>query len=248
MSLIASSLTSGACDHGKMGSMIDVRRASTRFVTVEPGRTTYHSFSFGPHYDPANTGFGALLCHNDDHVQPGHGYDEHPHANLEIVTWVLDGALTHRDSSGNTSVVGVGEVQVLSAGSGVRHSETADVGAGEARFVQAWVRPDQPDTAPAYRSEAVTVGDGFTQVVGPESVPIGTAGASLAVARVEPGDSLRLPPQHLGHLFVARGQLAVGLQLLIEADAARLNRSPELELTCLEPAELMLWSFSPPAG
>jgi len=228
--------------------VIDLRRASTRNASEEPGRTTYHSFSFGPHYDPANLGFGALLCHNDDHVQPGFGYGDHPHADLEIVTWVLEGALTHRDDSGHTSVVGAGEVQVLSAGSGVRHSETVDAGAGPTRFVQTWVRPDQPGTVPTYRSEAVELGAAFTQVAGPASLPIGTAGAALSVARLSAGEGLTLPAQALGHLFVADGQVALGLDLLTAADAARLTGSDPIELTCLEDAELLLWGFSPPTG
>jgi len=224
--------------------VIDVRRASTRFVTEEPGRTTYHSFSFGPHYDPANLGFGALLCHNDDHVQPGFGYDDHPHADLEIVTWVLEGALTHRDDSGRTSVVGAGEVQVLSAGSGVRHSETVDAGAGPTRFVQTWVRPDAPGTVPSYRTASVDLGSDFTVVVGPGGLPIGTRGASLAVARAEAGQSLALPSSDLGHLFVARGQVALGLTVLTEADAARLTEEGPVELTCLEDAELVFWTLA----
>lgn len=223
---------------------MEVRRAATRFVTREPGRTTWHSFSFGPHYDPANIAFGGLVCHNDDHVSPGFGYDDHPHVDLEIVTWVLDGALTHAHDGGVSGVVGAGEVQVLSAGSGVRHSETVDRGAGPTRFVQTWVRPDQPGTTPSYRHAPVALGDGWTEVAGPSSLPLGTAGASLSVARLAPGDALRLPALAQGHLFVASGGVAVGDDVLADADAARITASDELELRCLEPAELMLWSFS----
>jgi len=222
--------------------VIDVRRAGSRFVTTEAGRTTYHSFSFGAHYDPANTGFGALLCHNDDHVDPGFGYAEHPHEDLEIVTWVLDGALTHRDGD-RVHVVGAGEVQVLSAGSGVRHSETVDEGAGATRFLQTWVRPDAAGTVPSYRTASVDVGADFTVVVGPGGLPIGTRGANLAVARAEPGQSLALPSADLGHLFVARGQVALGLTVLTEADAARLTDEGPVELTCLEDAELVFWAL-----
>ena len=115
----------GVISTGSIGggsSISGIRRADRRFRTDEPGRTTWHSFSFGAHYDPANTGFEGLLCHNDDHIQPGFGYDDHPHANLEIVTWVLDGALTHRHDGETTSVIGAGQVQVLSAGAGVRQA------------------------------------------------------------------------------------------------------------------------------
>ena len=225
--------------------VIDLRRASTRNVSTDIGRTTSHSFSFGEHYDPDNVGFGALVCHNDDLVQPGHGYADHPHVNLEIVTWVLAGALTHADTSG-THTLGAGHAQVLSAGSGVRHSETVDIGAGPTRFVQTWVRPDAADTVPSYLTEALTLGDGFTEVAGPSSLPLGTAGASLSVARLSAGEGLLVPAQRQAHLFVATGQVALGLDVLTEADAARLTESGALELTCLEDAELMMWSFSPP--
>lgn len=227
---------------------MEVRRAATRFVTREPGRTTWHSFSFGPHYDPANISFGGLVCHNDDHVSPGFGYDDHPHVDLEIVTWVLDGALTHAHDGGVSGVVGAGEVQVLSAGSGVRHSETVDRGAGPTRFVQTWVRPDRPGTTPSYRHASVALGDGWTEVAGPASLPLGTTGGSLSVARLASGDALHVPALAQGHLFVASGGVAVGGDVLADADAARLTASDELELRCLEPAELMLWSFSRPAS
>jgi len=228
--------------------VIDLRRADRRFRTDEPGRTTWHSFSFGAHYDPANTGFGALLCHNDDHVEPGFGYDDHPHANLEIVTWVLDGALTHRHDAEPVSVIGAGQVQVLSAGAGVRHSETVDAGAGPTRFVQTWVRPDAPDTMPIYRTATVDLGPAFTPVAGPGGLPLGTARATLSVARLAAGERLVLPALASAHLFVARGQIALGLDVLTEADAARLVQSDAVELAAVEPAELMLWSFSPPRG
>jgi len=158
------------------------------------------------------------------------------------VTWVLDGALTHRDGD-RVHVVGAGEVQVLSAGSGVRHSETVDESAGATRFLQTWVRPDAAGTVPSYRTAAVDVGADFTVVVGPGGLPIGTRGANLAVARAEPGQSLALPSADLGHLFVARGQVALGLTVLTEADAARLTDEGPVELTCLEDAELVFWAL-----
>src|SRR5687767_9863095 len=97
---------------------VEVHRAADRFVTTYGGVVSRHSFSFGRHYDPLNVGFGTLVCHNDDELQPRRGYDEHPHRDLEIVTWVLQGELRHRDSAGNSGVIVPGLVQVLSAGSG----------------------------------------------------------------------------------------------------------------------------------
>ena len=105
--------------------MIDYRVARERFRTDAEGRTTWHSFSFGAHYDPGNVGFGSLVAHNDELLPPGTGYPDHPHTDLEIVTWVLSGALRHRSTAGSGSI-GPGQVQRLSYGSGVVHSEVAD--------------------------------------------------------------------------------------------------------------------------
>jgi uncharacterized cupin superfamily protein len=111
----------------RMAPVIDVRRAAERFSTRTEWLASRHSFSFGEHYDPANVGFAALVAHNDDVVAVGAGYDTHPHADTEIVTWVLEGSLVHLDSRGGSHVLGPGSVQLLSAGSGVLHSFHLDV-------------------------------------------------------------------------------------------------------------------------
>jgi hypothetical protein len=127
-----------------MAPVIDVRRAAERFSTRTEWLASRHSFSFGEHYDPANVGFAALVAHNDDVVAVGAGYDTHPHADTEIVTWVLEGSLVHLDSRGGSHVLVQGSVQLLSAGSGVLHSERNDApgAARPTRFVQMWLRPD----------------------------------------------------------------------------------------------------------
>ena len=128
-----------------IGMTVGLYAGSQRSSSTAPGRETRHSFSFGPHYDPANLGFGPLVCHNDDLLDPSAstvaGYPEHPHTELEIVTWVLEGALVHTDSSGHRHVVETGRAQVLSAGTGVRHSEVA--AAPQTRFVQVWLQSSE---------------------------------------------------------------------------------------------------------
>ena len=117
-----------------IGMAVALYAGSQRSSSTADGRVTRHSFSFGPHYDPANLGFGPLVCHNDDVLDPSGvevaGYPDHPHSELEIVTWVLEGALVHTDSTGARHVVEAGHAQVLSAGTGIRHSEVADAGLG----------------------------------------------------------------------------------------------------------------------
>jgi redox-sensitive bicupin YhaK (pirin superfamily) len=228
---------------------VEIRRAAERFVTTAPGRVTRHSFSFGAHYDPANVAFGQLVCHNDDLVDPGFGYDDHPHRDLEIVTWVLSGALSHRDSSGRSGVALPGTVQVMSAGDGIVHSETVEPGAGVTRFVQAWVRPDVPGGSPSYSSASVAPGDGWLPVASGSDLSaatrIGTRGATLWVAELAAGSALALPDGPSVHLFVATGAVTLeagGPVLLQEADAARL-RGENAVVRVETPSQLLAWTF-----
>lgn len=226
----------------------EVRRASARFTTTAPGRSTRHSFSFGEHYDPANVGFGALLSHNEDTVDPGFGYDDHPHRDVEVVTWVLSGALSHRDSEGRSGVITPGTVQVMSAGSGIVHAETVEPGAGVTRFVQTWVRPDASGEVPRYDTARVEEAEGWVPVAAgahPEAATrIGTRAATLWIASPLAGTTLTLPEGSSGHLFVATGSVALGMELLTEADAARITGGAG-DLTATDDSQLMLWSFTP---
>jgi redox-sensitive bicupin YhaK (pirin superfamily) len=230
--------------------VIDVRRAGSRFTTETPGVTTRHSFSFGRHYDPANVGHAVLVAHNDDRVAPGSGYDMHPHADLEIVTWVLSGSLVHQDSEGHAHVVGPGQVQRLSAGSGVRHSERNDApGADEpTRFVQMWVLPDEAGLRPSYDLAAVEP-HGLTPLV--SGVPgldaalrIHAAGAALHVARPGPGESVTLPDAPRLHVFLARGAAELeGAGRLDEGDAARFTAEGGPRLTARGTSEVLVWQL-----
>ena len=230
--------------------MVDVRREGSRFTTEAPGVTTRHSFSFGTHYDPANVGHAVLVAHNDDRVAPGHGYDLHPHADLEIVTWVLSGSLVHADSEGHAHVVGPGQVQRLSAGSGVRHSERNDApGAAEpTRFVQMWVLPDESGLPPSYALGTVEP-HGLTPLASgiprlDAAVGIHTAGAALHVARLAAAESVVLPDAPRLHVFVARGSVDLeGAGLLDEGDAARFTGDGAPRLTAATPAEVLVWQL-----
>ena len=198
---------------------IEVLPAGERFRTEEAGRDTWHSFSFGVHYDPHNVGFGALLAHNDDHLGAQAGYPDHPHRDTEIVTWVIEGALHHRDDLGNEGVLEAGQVQLLSAGSGVIHTEYAD--GLPTRFVQSWLRPDTTDLTPSYARATVT--HGLTCVADDEdALPLHTRGASCHVATLGAGDAIALPDAPRLHVFTATGSALVGERLLEPGDAARL--------------------------
>ncbi len=225
--------------------MIDYRVADERALTRDGGRETRHSFSFGAHYDPTNVGFGSLVAHNDERLPAGTGYPEHPHTDLEIVTWVLAGALRHTSAVGS-GVIGPGQVQRLSAGSGVVHAEMSE--GGEAtRFLQAWVRPDSPGTEPDYLATDVALVDGWTCVAdgaGRGVVPIAARGCSLYVADLPSGGLLALPEAPRLHVFVAGGAVLLGERVLLPGDAARLTEEGGRTLAAEGDSHLVVWSLA----
>lgn len=241
---------------------IDVRRADRRFHTGLAWLDSRHSFSFGPHRDPRNTHFGLLLVNNDDHVAPDTGFDTHPHRDMEIVTWVLDGELEHRDSTGHSGVIYPGLAQRMSAGSGILHSEMnrglsqPDQGSlrprGPVHFVQMWVLPDDSGIRPGYdqldinadlaRGGLVPVASGRGDDA---AIPIAQRDARLLAGRLTPGETVALPDAPYVHLFVAigdghlqeAGDLASG-------DAVRLTAAGGPRFTAGgDGAEVLVWEM-----
>ncbi|KAF4410849.1 MULTISPECIES: pirin family protein [Streptomyces] len=178
--------------------MSEVWRADARFPggDAEAGIDTRHAFSFGRFYDPDNLRFGALVACNEERLAPGAGFAEHPHRDTEIVTWVVEGELTHRDSAGNETVVRPGDVQRLGAGSGVRHEERND---GEAPlvFVQTWLSPERPGGQPEYE---VVRG-----IADRTPLAVERAGAVLYPRRPAPGAPVALPDAPRVYVHVVRG-------------------------------------------
>ncbi|MGY4767636.1 pirin family protein [Kribbella sp. CWNU-51] len=232
---------------------MDIQRADERFRTSSEWLESWHSFSFGPHYDPGNIGFGFLLAHNDETVAPGTGFETHPHQDLEIVTWVLRGALAHRDSEGNSGVVHPGLAQRMSAGSGIQHSEWNDAG-DPVHYVQMWVRPDRFDLPPSYQQaevdlttgELIPIASGLPQHAASTAIRINQHSAGMSVARLAPGQAVALPAAPYVHLFVALGTASLeGAGDLGTADAARLTDSDGRRITAgADGAELLVWEMS----
>lgn len=231
---------------------MEIRRAGDRFVTSSAWLDSRHSFSFGPHYDPVNVGFGFLLAHNDETVAPGTGFDPHPHQDLEIVTWVLRGALVHRDSQGNSGVVYPGLAQRMSAGSGIQHSEWNDAGE-PVHYVQMWVRPDQFDLPPSYEQadvdlttgELIPIASGLPRHAAGTAIRINQPAAGLSVARLAPRQTVALPAAPYLHLFVALGTATLeNAGDLGTADAVRLTDADGRRLTAgPDGAELLVWEM-----
>jgi redox-sensitive bicupin YhaK (pirin superfamily) len=241
---------------------IDVRRAADRPATRIDWLDSKHSFSFGQHYDAANTHHGLLLVNNDDIVAPGSGFETHPHRDMEIVTWVLRGELVHQDSEGHNGVIYPGLAQRMSAGSGILHSEKNDAwrltGAAAhtdpVHFVQMWVVPDEQGIAPGYeqleigeellRGGLVPVASGMERDAGAAAIRIRNSSAALHAARLGVGDTVELPDAPYLHLFVPRGRVALeGAGPLETGDAVRFTGVGGHRVTASEDAEILVWEM-----
>jgi quercetin 2,3-dioxygenase len=245
---------------------VDVRRAEERFKTRLGWLDSKHSFSFSRHYDPANTHHGLLLVNNDDIVKPGTGFETHPHQDMEIVTWVLQGSLVHQDSEGHTGVIYPGLAQRMSAGTGILHSEKNDSWrlAGEAHtdpvhFVQMWVVPDESRITPGYEQleidhellsgRLVPVASGMPGHEGAAAIRIKNRYAALHAARLQPGQSVQLPEAPFLHLFVPRGSVTLeGAGPRAAGDAVRFTATGGQQVTAVEPAEILVWEMHATVG
>ncbi|QEU70111.1 pirin family protein [Streptomyces galilaeus] len=217
---------------------MDVRRADERYPGGDPaaGIETRHTFSFGPHYDPGNLRFGALIACNEERLAPGAGFDEHPHSHTEIVTWVVEGELTHRDSRGHERRVRPGDVQRLSSAAGVRHVERND-GSGPLTFVQMWLAPLEPGGEPAY--------DLVRGIADPTPYAVPEAGAMLHVRRLSAGERTAVPDAPRVYVHVVGGTVRLGPHELGPGDAVRAADERDLELVAgAGPAEVLVWEMS----
>jgi len=235
---------------------IEVRRADTRPRTRLDWLDGRHSFSFGSHYDPANVGHGLLIVSNDDRVAAGGGFGTHPHHDMEIVTWVLDGELEHRDSEGNVGRLYPGLAQRMSAGTGILHSEMNPSPSIPVRLVQMWVPPSETGIAPGYEQRDVNAAldaGGLVAVASGRghdgAISIHQPGAVMWVARLTDGETVDLPDAPFVHLFVARGSVRLGDDLLAEGDAARLTAAGARPVTAAEAGtEIIVWESEGTAG
>jgi len=241
---------------------VDIRPAADRAATRISWLDSKHSFSFGGNYEPDNTHHGLLLVNNDDRVAPGTGFDTHPHRDMEIVTWVMQGSLVHQDSTGNNGVIYPGLAQRMSAGRGILHSEKNDSWTLTGRethsepvhFVQMWVVPDESGRDPGYqqleiddellRGRLVTIASGMPEHRDHSAITIGNKYAALHGARLQAGESVQLPQAPYLHLFVPRGAVSLeGAGELSEGDAARLTATGGQRVTATEPSEILLWEM-----
>ena len=229
---------------------VDLRPAAGRFHTQLDWLDSWHSFSFGPHHDPTNTGHGLLVVNNDDVVRGGGGFGTHGHQNMEIVTWVLQGELAHRDSIGTDGVIYPGLAQRMSAGSGIRHSEMNAAATADVHLIQMWVLPDTDGIDPGYEQRdlnAALESGGLVPVASGQghegAVSIHQRDAVLYAGRLAAGVAVAVPDAPHVHLFVAVGQVALDGAALATGDAARLTDAGSPTLVAgPDGAEVLVWA------
>jgi quercetin 2,3-dioxygenase len=226
-----------------------IQRAGDRAFADHGWLKAYHSFSFTDYYDPENEHWGALRVFNDDTIAAGTGFPPHPHSDMEIVTYILEGELAHKDSMGNHGVVGPGGVQFMSAGTGVRHSEFNNSADRPLHLVQMWVLPGRRGEPPSYGQMAFEAGERTNRWL---SIVSGRAGvdapiritqdATFSVARL---DDVQLvydfDRARYGFLFVAEGTVEANGEVLRRGDAVRLYDVPKLAVS--GKGELVLWDL-----
>jgi hypothetical protein len=233
--------------------MLDIRKADQRGRGEHGWLSSRHSFSFAQYFDPQQVGFSDLLVINDDHVAPARGFGKHPHRDMEIFSYVLEGALEHADTMGTGSVIRPGDVQLMSAGTGVAHSEYNHSKSEPVHFMQIWIAPSTNGAEPRYQQKHFSAADkrgALRLIISPDG-----ANDSLEVrqdARVYAGlfdgdeqARLELPADRFAYIHVARGSVSVNGTRLNEGDGARVRNESALTFSEGEGAEVLVFDLRP---
>jgi quercetin 2,3-dioxygenase len=232
--------------------MLTLRKSEERGHANHGWLVAKHSFSFGHYFDPAHMGFGNLRVINEDRVAPGQGFGTHGHKDMEIITYVLSGELAHKDSMGHAQSLGAGEVQRMSAGTGVRHSEFNPSSTVPTHLLQIWIEPQSPGIEPGYEQRPVdpAAKDGRLCLI---AAPSGEAGvvsmhadARLYAGCFDGAQSATLPLQtgRWGYVFVAHGSLQVNGQTLQTGDALMLQDETAVHLEAGDKAEVLVFELA----
>jgi redox-sensitive bicupin YhaK (pirin superfamily) len=231
--------------------MLQVRKSAERGNANHGWLQSRHTFSFGEYRDPNHTGFGPLLVINEDRVAPGQGFGTHGHRDMEIISYVLEGALEHKDSMGNGSVLHYGDVQRMSAGTGVRHSEFNGSQDDPVHFLQIWIEPDKTGIAPGYEEKhfAPEMKQGQLRLIASNDGRQGSVlihqDAAIYAAIMGQGDQLghALAPGRTGYVHVIRGNLSVNGRALGGGDALKISGEPAIALEQADNAEVLVFDL-----
>jgi redox-sensitive bicupin YhaK (pirin superfamily) len=231
--------------------MIQIRKADERGHTQLSWLESYHTFSFGQYYEPQHQGFRTLRVINEDRVQPGQGFGTHAHRDMEIISYVLDGALAHRDSLDNGSVIRPGDVQLMRAGTGVTHSEYNPSSENLVHFLQIWIIPDEQGLAPTYeqRHFPVEARRNVLRLIVSQDGRDGSLrihqDADLYATVLKKGQSVthELAEDRHAWVQVVRGRIRLNGLSLQEGDGAALSDEPQIEMTADGEAELLIFDL-----
>jgi len=231
--------------------MMTIRKANERGHAKHGWLDTYHTFSFADYYDPQWMGYRSLRVINEDLVMPGMGFGMHPHRDMEIVTYILSGALEHRDSMGNGRVIRPGDVQYMAAGTGVKHSEFNPSGDESVHLLQIWILPDQKGLPPRYAEKSfATAAPGKLRLVTSktgrdDSIAI-NQDADLWLAKLSPEDQVthKLAPGRHAWVHIAEGEASVNGQTLSAGDAMALSEETVIEVKAEKAAQVLLFDLN----
>lgn len=233
--------------------MLQLRPSSSRGVADHGWLHSRHSFSFGDYHDPQHMGWGNLRVINEDRIAPGSGFGTHGHRDMEIISYVLHGSLAHKDTIGNVKAIPPGDVQRMSAGSGVQHSEFNHAPAETTHFLQIWIEPDQLGVTPGYAQRTFTEAEKrgrLRRVASPDGADGSVrlhADATMYAGLFGPGEKaqLGLDPSRKAYVHLVQGRLTVNGQLLQAGDALRLQGETRLDLGDGDNAEVLVFDLAP---
>ena len=232
-------------------AMMKIRRANERGHAEHGWLDTYHTFSFADYYDPQWMGYRDLRVINDDLVMPGKGFGTHPHRDMEIITYILSGALEHKDSMGNGRVIRPGEVQYMAAGTGVQHSEFNPSKDEAVHLLQIWIQPDRKGVKPRYAEKSlVDAPSGKLHLVTSKTGRDGSISihqdADLWLARLETASPVthQLAPGRHAWVHVAEGEVSLNGKKLSGGDAAAVSGAEVLELSAAKPSQVLLFDLN----
>jgi quercetin 2,3-dioxygenase len=232
--------------------MMVLRKAGERGYAQHGWLESWHSFSFADYHDPAHVRFASLRVINEDIVQPGTGFGTHGHRDMEILTYVLSGALRHRDSTGSSGDIRYGEVQMMSAGTGVQHSEVNPSPDEAVHLLQIWIIPDRQNLTPGYQQKNFPLEDKLARwclLASPDAVQgslLIHQDAHVFAARLNNAETLNYPlaAGHKAYLHVARGSLQANGYALVAGDALMYEDEPAVALSAARDAEVLLFDLT----
>ncbi len=231
--------------------MINIRKSSERGNSRIDWLNSYHTFSFADYYDPEFMGFSDLRVINEDTVQPANGFGRHPHKDMEIISYVIEGALEHKDSMGTGSIIKPGEIQRMSAGSGVTHSEFNHSKTDPLHFLQIWILPEKTDLKPGYEQKSITKSTNKFILIGSRA---GQNGAITIHQDIELFVAYLTANHTVDHTFkngrngwvqIIKGKIALNGQSLAAGDGAAISDESKIQIQCVADTELLLFDLAP---